>query len=236
MTPENIFRYEKKLAKYYKYWMSDLNEISPNYYINEVERDPDLVDAILYFSSKSKQTKSIKLITLYCKMTKGENINMDEVKNLIDSSKLDKYRYYNYFGIKYHFDPKRSHSMEAENIIPEKIKLDNTSTYSINSCMRVLTNCEVTLQYNSDFLISSINEHYKIQGGKIVKKASFNSNAHVLRGIIDPIIDKLTSKSRKIAFVDGVEFPIKYKTTISYNTRHMFANLKTADVDVIINK
>ena len=175
------------------------------------------------------------MLLFYCYLK--NIINIDEVKDLIESSKLDKYQYYNYFGIKYHFDPKRSHSMEAENIIPEKIKLDNnTSTYSINSYMRVLTNCEVTLQYNSDFLISSINEHYKIQGGKIVKKASFNSNAHVLRGIIDPIIDKLTSKSRKIAFVDGVEFPIKYKTTISYNTRHMFANLKTADVDVVINK
>ena len=232
-SPSNVFRYEDELLKYYKNWTCNLTDKSPNYFISEVENNKYLADAVLYFASKNRQTKEVLLISHYCKMAKGEKVDLDEVKKLIDSiPKIDKYQYYNYFNIKYHFNINHYYNMDAKDIIPEKVILSDISTSSLNGSIQKLVNCEVVISYTKDYLLDLFNSNFKNVGGKPTIKSDGDK---ILQGIITPILDSLTFVSRKIVFREETQFPISYKTTISYISGYRDRNRTNINVEVIIN-
>ena len=151
-------------------------------------------------------------------MIKGEKIDLESFKMIIDKylkeieENYDKLDFYNEFGIKYHFDEKKYYHTEVENIIPEKVILKEPQ-YSLVAKLNKLVNCEVELMYTKDAFLYDINDYYKILNNNIVRKAH---KVDVVVGQMAQFIkDKLTSKSRKIAFKDDVKFPIEFEIELS---------------------
>ena len=217
--PSSIFSRDNIdfVTKYYKNWDYKLdNDII--YYMSVIEENSRYADVLLFYASKEKQTKPIKILIEYCKMIKGEKIDLESVKMIIDKylkeieENYDKLDFYNEFGIKYHFDEKKYYHTEVENIIPEKVILKEPQ-YSLVAKLNKLVNCEVELMYTKDAFLYDINDYYKILNNNIVRKAH---KVDVVVGQMAQFIkDKLTSKSRKIAFKDDVKFPIEFEIELS---------------------
>jgi len=209
-----------KVLKYYKNWDYKLT-YDIDYYMCEIDRDKRYADVILYYASKNRKSNSIFLLMEYCKMVKGETIDISKVKSLIDNTKLQfskhKHVYYNHFNIKYHFSEKEYSSMEPENIIVEDIILKEPQ-YSLPIKLTMLKNCNVTINYDKNLFISGVNEHYKIMNNEIVLKVS--SKDEIIGQMIKVIKDKLTFKSRKIVFKDDVKFPITFNSVLSSSNRY----------------
>ncbi len=233
-APRNLFNgaYVNKILKYYKNWDYKLS-YDIDYYMCEIDTDKRYVDVILYYASKSRKSNSMLLLMEYCKMVKGETIDISKVKNLIDNTKnqFSKYKhvYYNHFNIKYHFSEKEYSSMEPENIIVEDIILKEPQ-YSLPRKLSMLKNCNVTINYDKTLFISGVNEHYKIMNNEIVLKVS--SKDEIIGQIIKVIKDKLTFKSRKIVFKDDVKFPITFNSVLSSNNK--YSRLDPKEVTVVI--
>jgi len=233
--PGNIFNSNviNKVLKYYKYWNYTLSN-GIDYYMQEIEGDKEYADVVLFYALKMKKTIPIKILIEYCKFIKGEKIDLENVKRLINSIKeveftRSKESYYNFFGIKYHFDEKKYYNCEVENIIPEKVILKEPQ-YSLISKLQKLTNCEVVLNYTKDTFLKEINDDYKILNNDIVRKV--NKVDEVLGQMINVIKDKLTFKSRKIEFKDDVQFPVTFEVTLS--SSHRYSKLDPKKVIVII--
>lgn len=221
--PNGIFNDDNidKVLKYYKNWNYKL-ENDLDYYLHIVRQNKEYADIILYYALKiARKNANMMLIIEYCKMIKGEKINLQNVKNIIDNSKSqlskNKYAYYNYFGIKYHFSEDDCYLMELKNVIDEDVIIKKPQ-YNLITKLSSLANCNVTLNFDINSFLSKANDHYKLMNGQITGKA--NSKDEVIGQIINVIKDKLTFKSRKMVFKDDVKFPITFKTILSSNDRY----------------
>ena len=178
----------------------------------------------------------MKILIEYCKLANGENVDLENVKRLIDSTKeyelnYKKVKYYDRFGIKYHFNEEDYYYADPKNIIPEKIILKNPQ-YSLVEKLKRLTNCEVTLDYTKVDFLSMVNDNYKILSDVITRKA--NKTDEVLGQMIQVLNGKLTTKSRKIAFKEDVNFPIVFKITLS-SKGNQYGHGRLSPKEVMVN-
>lgn len=218
-APNNLFNSNNKsdVLKNYKRWNVVINDDNFVDFMSELGRDIDYLEMTKYYISKIRRmTNKVKLLSEYCKFLSGEEINEDFVKGLIDTvAKKDGniYYYYNYFEFKYHFNEDDYHNMDPDNIIPEKITL--VGDWSLGSKLKVLKNCDVTVNMSRDHVLGKFNSGYKVIGGTISKRASSLID-ETYKGIFDILKDKLTSEGKirkKIIFKPDTEFPIKFKLT-----------------------
>lgn len=238
--PTHIFnsRYLDKVLKYYKNWNYKLENYGVEYYMNEVKTRREYADVILYYASKlTKKTNEILILIEYCKMIKGDEVDKQKIKKLIDNIKMryTKYFYYNAFEIKYHFSEENYGAMEAKNIIVEDVIIKKPQ-YDICSKLRELINCNVIINYDKSAFISKVNSTHKIMNDKITKKVNSSHARHptdeIIGQIINLIKDKLTFKSRKIVFKADIKFPITFKAVLSSN--YKYNKLQPKEVTIVM--
>ena len=234
IPPDNIFYEAQYLLDNYKKWDVKLtnNDISICY--SYMDDDNSYVPVILYFAERNKKTDEIKLLIERCKLKLGKSFDIKYVKSLIDKiCKSDddmKYRYYNYFDIKYHFNEDSIDYMDSDNIISEKIVFKNRDFESLYTFLDPLKNCDVTLEFDNQFFLKEISKNIKYDGLEIVPKKTSNrysnSNGYKWRWstsalfamyIVKPIENLIYMKAWKFKFNDDIELPIDYEMEWRWN-------------------
>lgn len=226
------------IIKNYKMWNYKIDPEEMNIYLNAIDEDKRYADVIEYYISKRRYTNNsrINLVIKYCNYIKGEEINELEITNIINSVvKLskngeNKYRLLNLFGIKYHFDEEDYNGMEEENIIPEKITLNDPDGYDLYRKLKLLENCDITLNYTKEKILKIINRRYvpsknTFRSRKIYSRRSSKVDDLVIMEIFKNIEEKIIKKTAyEIQFKVDIEFPIKFDVNTSGYILHIIIN------------
>lgn len=239
-APSYIFGNADILLKNYKNWEYKLDVDHPSHYIDYVSRNHKFAEPIAYYASQNINDSN-NLVIAYCNMVMGNNIDINGVKSMIDSNKEidedDKYKYYNYFGIKYRFDINHYNNMEPKYIIPEKIILRNTFNYHL---LDKLINCDVTIRYTRKYMEESINNGFKLinygknNDVKITRKADnlpeearrgrrlyYSNNASELGNkIMESFMSIMGSDKRRIVVRPDVDLPLSHDVDIKIDGRY----------------